>query len=1098
MESYTWSISVVTWARLPESLVSLWEEHDRHNREPDQEKFSTVLHDVIGSYTGDRIFLIFDALDECPDNEVHERDLLFRILKDLLGKHRKKIHLLATSRFEENIRQTLDLEGFTIDLEHRMNDDVETFVNNALDQGKLSRWKEETGEPRRFLWADLQIKRLEKCKNESQIKKSLDKIPKTLQETYQRILDDIPQGEHGEARLILTWLSFSLAPLTPADVAAAVDYSHPEYVVETCTTYLVNVSPSNGTIKLAHFSVKEFLVSAAVQKINGYPLTAIDGHLDIANCALDELLKQTKALTKQPAHDLPLLNYAADYWDAHFSELTEPMVYLNWRSVALCDFSLDSWDPGYSAEPPIYLACKMGIPKIASCIVESVDLTRASCEEAETFLDMLLSLETLYNKPANGFVLLNEDIFTAAARNRESGNRLMCLLLDRQDKLEVPATERVLQAVVSNTRCGEEIMRILLDRRRNDIQITEALMRTVADNYKSNPGILTLVLQNFGSMVPLNQQIFISFVKRAPVEVVELLLRICGNEIQITEQMLVAAANSAHWKNGALFSLLRKRMAGIEITSELLQPLSFYKNGFECMKLLLAKCHQGLYLEYKLIHSVARKGSDDPMMRMLATMKAAYRKFGFPRQMIDLVRNNPESEIAISEKILCSVVYQNREKSALEYLLELDKNLPITEEVLVSAAMNDNIEALEFLFNKFPSVPVTDRLFKTTMGSRNLLPLWLKQGHHVQGYRIIGSLLEQNRLTFEELIKLLDQGLIEICDDLVDAVGTQEALVMAFGRHHAMEKLLNLRSVMKVTEEVVLKTLDKVLVDLKAFQMLTDRLGSAMPVTQQVLEHAFLNDQYRLFDLLLKEVRDFNPQKIWNAICRTISRNNQYRFAPFKRLRKAANALLKYGEFDLSQALLEFLPFRNENGGFVDFMDLYELNELCAEQDLSAPVFIQMFIRLGSVVTTEKAWDALWQNDYCSFKEKVMLSNALLQYTEYDASPILLNFFLIRRENEGFYDEDLDELVNLFTEQDIAAPATNVFTEILFDLGDTHHIKKFIIKRKPAIHITEDLYRRAEENEWAYKKTLMPFLNSRRAANQKLEIAQAQTEAEEA
>lgn len=129
---------------LPGSLVSLWEEHGRQNREPDQDKLSKVLRDVINNHTGDRLFLIFDALDECPDNEVHERDLLFQVLKGLIDEHGEKIHLLATSRYEENIRCHLE-ESLEIDLEDRMNNDVEAFVRDALDHGKLSRWKKEKG-----------------------------------------------------------------------------------------------------------------------------------------------------------------------------------------------------------------------------------------------------------------------------------------------------------------------------------------------------------------------------------------------------------------------------------------------------------------------------------------------------------------------------------------------------------------------------------------------------------------------------------------------------------------------------------------------------------------------------------------------------------------------------------------------------------------------------------------------------------------------------------------------------------------------------------------------------------------------------------------
>ncbi|KNG82575.1 hypothetical protein ANOM_009752 [Aspergillus nomiae NRRL 13137] len=1186
---------------LPRSLVNLWKEHGPQGREPDQDKFATVLHDVINSHTGDHLFLIFDALDECPDNEVHERDLLFQVLKGLIDEYGEKLHLLATSRFEENIRCHLE-ESVKIDLEDRMNDDVEAFVRNALDHGKLSRWKKEKGvhdqilaklldtkEPRRFRWADLLIKRLEKCKKRDQITESLGTIPKTLEETYQQILQDIPEDEKEDARSILTWLSFSLVPLKLEAVAAVVGFPYPESVVETCTTYLVTFSPSNGTIKLAHFSVKEFLVVSDSK--HWYQLTTIGGHMDIANRALDDLLDQTKPLTEESAHGLPLLEYAADYWGRHFSELTDSdaksleleekiyrlfeghIVFLNWRRVARDDFEVSSWDTGgWVVEPPIWLACKMGMQrvvarllsqganpcpeppyigqkdifvmtashghaaivkqllenieisaKVASSIVRSINLNKASDEEADAFLNILLSAEVLYHKHANGCVLVNEDFVAAAAGNSQSGHRLMRLLLDRQDKLEVPVTARVLLAVILNSKCGEETMRVLLDRRRTDIRITERLMQEVACRCFFNSGISTLVL-HLGTMAPVNQWFVSNFVTYAPVEVLELLLQIDGDKVQITEELLVEAATRRC--HDTVFPWLWKRVPGIKFTSESLQRIASGRHGLECMELILGEYSQGYFLAQEILQQVAESEHGLPLMRMLldrreagivgfdvseATMMAAANNRNCPQQMMELVINaNPE--ILINEKIVRSAVMWGG-ASALEYLLELDKNLQITEDLLVLAAgayEHDN-RLLELIFNKFPDAPVTDRVFEEAREYGYLaevLSVWLERGRHVQDCQMIGRLLEQGVLSVQVLMKLVNDGLIEIDDNLVDAIGIQNALIMAFYGRHAMEKLLNLReNDIIVTEEVILEALDEfgmddeVYVDDKAFKMLTDRLGSAVLITEKILEKAFLNGQSKLLDFLLQE-RDWNLQKVWDAIWRNDGLG-------IKCIVRGAENLLKYREFDVSQTLLEFLPRK----WFSKNEDFIELANLCAGRDISAPAIEMLSVelfeccngwavmepidQLGSTVPmTQKVWDALWRGPR-DFAQKVIISNILLQNGEFDISQILLKFLPLKEEQEGFRAKELDELVNLCIGQDISAPATKILTEILFEHGLAHSIKRFI-HHKPTFQLTDGLIQRAERNTRAYKKVLMPFLYSKRAADQNIKAAETKAGKEEA
>ncbi|KAI9927693.1 hypothetical protein MW887_002545 [Aspergillus wentii] len=806
---------------LPISLVNLWKKQSHQNSDPVQDEFSTVLNDVIECHMGDHLFLIFDALDECPDNEVRERDLLLRLLKGLIDKHGNKIHLLATSRVEEDIRCHLE-ENLNIDpedrinLEDRMNDDVVAFVYKALNQGKLKRWEKNeqvkheilakllnTHEQRHFRWTHLQIEWLGKCKKKAKILESLKEMPKSLGEMYHKIFQEIPEDEQEDARSILIWLSFSLTPLELETVAAVVAYPDPEDVVKTCTTSLVTVSPSDGTIKLAHFSVKEFL--AVSNPTHWYQFTAIGGHAEIVNRALDDLLDKTEDITaKECADDLPLIKYASTYWNDHFSELPdsdiqfpaleekicrlfeEDIVYLNWRSVARDDFKLIAGDIpkehsmyNSTVEPPICLACEMGVQsvverlllqgadpfttyekgyytyttfkvaiwnghltivkqrlknveiseKIAEDIVTTIDLRKASLKEVEDLLNILLSTDILYDKDENGRLVLCENFVIVTAENR-SGNQLMSLLLDRQEQLEVPVTEEVLDAVARNTNCGEETMRMLCDRRGKDIQITERLMWTVAENSGRNPGIPTLVFEKFGATVPLSHWTISDFVYNATPEVMEFLLQIRGDKIQVTERLLLHVAR--YQRHSGVFQLLWKRAPGIEITGELLWRIARERKGLEYLEFLLRECPKGCFIDDRIVQRVAKSSSGLPLMQILLdkreagliafhiskrTLRAAALN---SRQMMDLVINNAGPDVSINE-ILCLLAgYHCEIEPVLKHFLELDENLPISEEILCSAAanlLNGESTILKYLLELDKSPPISEKVLCSATGN---------------------------------------------------------------------------------------------------------------------------------------------------------------------------------------------------------------------------------------------------------------------------------------------------------------------------------------------------------------------------------------------
>jgi hypothetical protein len=74
----------------------------------------------------------------------------------------------------------------------------------------------------RFLLVSLQIKELQKCYNEDELKDRLQGLPRDLDKVYDRIISGLDEQHREDVLKILQWLSFSARPLELAEVAQIV------------------------------------------------------------------------------------------------------------------------------------------------------------------------------------------------------------------------------------------------------------------------------------------------------------------------------------------------------------------------------------------------------------------------------------------------------------------------------------------------------------------------------------------------------------------------------------------------------------------------------------------------------------------------------------------------------------------------------------------------------------------------------------------------------------------------------------------------------------------------------------------------------------
>ncbi|CAG8212742.1 unnamed protein product [Penicillium salamii] len=378
---------------LSSSLTKAWKTHHTKGSQPSWNSVLDIFHDVL-SHTSGEVFLILDAMDECPDTpSSSERLSLLKLLLDIHERYKDKVHIIATSRRETDIERKL--EKFpVIDLEAKLAEDVETFVHASIADSSLSDLKTEikrsivvellrVKERRRFRWADLQIERLKQCRTDEAIKQALRTIPQTLEQTYQRILENAGAADKPLARGILMFLCFSPVPLDPKTIADAFDLNRPSHVIEICSTSLVN--EFEGKVRLAHFSVREFLVVPEDGPLY-YQFSEIVGHLYLAEKAVSRILTQERILTQAAAMEQHFLVYAARYFHFHFiavgdripGDLLNDIVtifiddnhYLNWTRIAEYRDRVSPWVMARQEfGPPIHRASRLGLFHVVDALL---------------------------------------------------------------------------------------------------------------------------------------------------------------------------------------------------------------------------------------------------------------------------------------------------------------------------------------------------------------------------------------------------------------------------------------------------------------------------------------------------------------------------------------------------------------------------------------------------------------------------------------------------------------------------------------------------------------------------------------------------------
>jgi ankyrin repeat protein len=174
----------------------------------------------------------------------------------------------------------------------------------------------------------------------SSIRKALNELPTTLDETYERALEGIPKEKRKHARHLFQCLLVAIRPLNVEELAElfAIEFEQdmaPSFregwrpanaedaVLSACSTLISVIEDEDSkVVQFSHFSVKEFLTSdrlrtSEIGNIRPYHIPLDSAHTILARACLAVLLQMDENVDKERLKTFPLAFYAAQHWVAH-------------------------------------------------------------------------------------------------------------------------------------------------------------------------------------------------------------------------------------------------------------------------------------------------------------------------------------------------------------------------------------------------------------------------------------------------------------------------------------------------------------------------------------------------------------------------------------------------------------------------------------------------------------------------------------------------------------------------------------------------------------------------------------------------------------
>ncbi|KAF8496449.1 hypothetical protein F5888DRAFT_387239 [Russula emetica] len=338
-------------------LSRLYSANDRGAQKPSDRAMIKCLEEMLSLETQHPTYIIMDALDECSNTSsiTPPRDALLELLVELVNLRLLRLpnlRICVTSRLEFDIQAVLKYltpHPVTLHDESGQQQDIANYVTSFVHSNEsMRRWPEADKElvikillenaDGMFSWAVCQLEVLQPTLPFS-IRRILEALPESLDDTYERILREIREPNQGHARRLLHCLAAADRPLRVEEIAEvlAIDFNteaipklNPDWrwedpeeaVMFACSSLVIIVKDGDSrVVRFSHSSVKQFLTSnrlaEPIRDVSHYHIQLGMSHSILAQACLGILLQLDDRVDRDNIEGFPLARYAAQYWATH-------------------------------------------------------------------------------------------------------------------------------------------------------------------------------------------------------------------------------------------------------------------------------------------------------------------------------------------------------------------------------------------------------------------------------------------------------------------------------------------------------------------------------------------------------------------------------------------------------------------------------------------------------------------------------------------------------------------------------------------------------------------------------------------------------------
>jgi ankyrin repeat protein len=169
----------------------------------------------------------------------------------------------------------------------------------------------------------------------------LSELPKSLDETYKRVLEEINEVNREDAYRLLQCLTVAMRPLHVEELAEVLTvefdgaegipklkpdwrWEDQEEALQAACSSLIAIVDSGGlrVVQFSHFSVKEYLTSprlaSSTGDVSGFHISLEPAHTILVQTCLGVLLRLDNEVEENSiSQKIPLAQYAAEHWVDH-------------------------------------------------------------------------------------------------------------------------------------------------------------------------------------------------------------------------------------------------------------------------------------------------------------------------------------------------------------------------------------------------------------------------------------------------------------------------------------------------------------------------------------------------------------------------------------------------------------------------------------------------------------------------------------------------------------------------------------------------------------------------------------------------------------